>query len=61
MTLMNLTGCAVRVISAGDREVFVKAGQPFTPEQDGVFMTETRYQRYRQAVADEILKAKSKP
>lgn len=60
MTWTSWTGCATRVISAGDREVFIKAGQPFTPEQDGVFMTETRYQRYRQAVADEILKAKTK-
>lgn len=59
MTWMLSTGCAVRVISAGDREVFVKSGQPFTPECDGVFMTETRYQRYRQVVADKILEAQA--
>lgn len=60
MISMSWTGCAVRVISAGEREQFLKAGQPFTPETDGVFMSETRYQRYRQAVADNIQAAQTK-
>jgi hypothetical protein len=41
-------------------ETSIKAGQSFTPSVDGWFMTETRYQRYRRAVADEILKSEIK-
>lgn len=43
------------VISADQVETFVKAGQPFTPKVDGVFLPDARYQRYRRAVADQIM------
>jgi hypothetical protein len=35
-------------------ETFVKKGQTLTAPEDGVFMSDTRYQRYRRAVADRI-------
>lgn len=57
MILLNSSGCAWRkvvVIPADQCEVFVKAGS--TNVVDGVFMTKARYMRYRQAVADAILK-----
>lgn len=44
------------VIPADQAETFVTGGASFTPPSDGVFMPTARYQRYRRAVADEILK-----
>jgi hypothetical protein len=46
------------VVSSDQNEKFVKKGEP-SPD-DGVFMNDARYQRYRRAVADEILKAGGK-
>ncbi len=56
LILMNSSGCVTKivVIPADQTEVFVKAGS--TNAVDGVFMTKARYMRYRQAVADAILK-----
>ena len=55
LTWMSWIGCAtVKIISADQEEVFVKRGVAFTPDADGVFMREARYQRYRRAVADAI-------
>ncbi len=55
LTLTSLTGCvSPKVISADQLEVKMKAGQ--AAPADGWFMSETRYQRYRRAVADAILK-----
>lgn len=53
---MSWSGCStLKVISADAQETFVPGGQPFTPPVDGMYMTQTRYQRYRRAVADKIL------
>lgn len=62
MTWLSSSGCATRikVISADQAETFVKGGVPFTPAADGVFMDDARYQRYRRAVADAILKEQGK-
>jgi hypothetical protein len=56
------SGCATRLklIPADQAETFVKGGAPFTPANDGVYMNDARYQRYRRAVADEIEKAGGK-
>jgi len=57
LILMSLTGCvSPMVISADQLETPLKAGQSFTPAADGWYMTQTRYQRYRRAVADAILR-----
>lgn len=60
LILMSLSGCVTKVvvIPADQVEVFVKAGS--TNATDGVFMTKARYMRYRQAVADAILKEETK-
>jgi hypothetical protein len=61
MIWMLSSGCAtVKLIPNDQAETFVKGGQPFTPASDGVYMNDARYQRYRRAVADEILKAGGK-
>jgi len=62
MTLTSLTGCKTRVVivSADQAETFVLKGKTFTPDCDGVFMGEARYQRYRRAVADKILESETK-
>ncbi len=57
---MSWSGCSllqrkVLVVSAEQVETFVKKGEP-APD-DGVFMNEARYQRYRRAVADKIQQA----
>lgn len=54
---LSLSGCAhVRVIPDSQVETFLKRNDTFTAPLDGVFMPLARYQRYRRAVADEILK-----
>lgn len=55
---MSLTGCVTRVVvvPADQMETFLKRGQVFTAPDDGVYMTDGRYQRYRKAVADAILR-----
>lgn len=59
MILMSLSGCGtVKVISADQTEVFISQGAP--APADGVWMSEARYQRYRRAVADAILKEQTK-
>jgi hypothetical protein len=52
---MSWGGCKTRVISADALETPLAAGKTFTPQADGWYMTETRYQRYRRAVADKIM------
>ena len=37
----------------------LKAGQIYTAPMDGVFMSQTLYQRTREAVADKILELKT--
>jgi hypothetical protein len=55
LILMSWSGCATRIISADQMEIPVAANKAFTAPMDGWFMTETRYQRYRRAVADKIM------
>ncbi len=55
---MSWSGCkSYVVISADQQETMLPAGKAFTPAVAGVFMTQTRYQRYRRAVADAVLAA----
>jgi len=57
LILLNLSGCAsVVVIPDSQVETMLKKNETFIAPMDGVFMPMARYQRYRRAVADEILK-----
>lgn len=58
---MSWSGCRTyTVVSADQAETFLKKGQLFTVPDDGVYMNDARYQRYRRAVADGILKLSPK-
>ena len=64
MISQSWTGCAlfkrkVVVISADALEQPIAAGQLFVAPTNGVFMSQGRYLRYRQAINDEILKAET--
>lgn len=55
-TLITLSGCStVKVIPADQLEVRIKSGESYTPQMDGWFLSDARYQRYRRLIADRIL------
>ena len=60
LILMNWTGwsgCAtrVKVISADQTLERIEKGRAFSAPNDGWFMSDALYQRYRRAVADRIM------
>ena len=55
VTLMSWSGCkGIVVIPADQVETAVSRGVPFVPQENGWYMTDARYLRYRKAVADKI-------
>ena len=62
MISMLLTGCkTVKVISADQTLVRLSRGTNFTAPNDGWFMSDALYQRYRRAVADKIQEIQTAP
>ena len=62
LTWMSLSACKTRVlvIPADQIETFVKKGETITAPENGVYMSDARYQRYRKAVADKITALQTK-
>lgn len=60
MALMNLTACKTRVVSQDRIVIGMPKGKAFTPEIDGVFMSQALYERTQKAVADKVLELQKK-